>query len=562
MSYYSLVQEIKGNLPGTSDLRANQSELDKRMQVDVDLLHLAEYVIKDKDGKVVPGVVNVTLNRPAVFAANVISSLGSAKQQVVVETENKAVDVHLIEDFVNAALAAADRRLRLKGMPLLNPFADTQFCLRGRCARRILLRKVDGVVVPDITNWDGRYTYYEPGEEGLKWGAYETIRSKDEILAEYGEGAAAKLTGREGSVLDVWNDQLNEIWINGAKVKEEGHNYGFCPVVIQVVSLGYGSMLLDRNWQKYEGESIFFMVRDIVPEVNRLASILQTLNMNELFTAVQYRNPQGTPKDLPPEYPEMRDVVSVGAGGLDPIRLGEAKQAAMLLYNMMEKAFQEGSYTDIDIGNVRQPFSAVALVTIGESKDMVYLPRLAAKELLNTATAEMLIRQAIQMGGAIELGVPGHKRSFATDKLKGEYDISFKYFVKTPKIDIARMSEAETAAKWYPREYIYEEVLQVEDPAGMMRDWYSQEAELFSPGVKQHRIIMSLLDKAEETNDENAAREAMIMANELGIDRKMPEVPRNGEVLPLLGEGGQVGGLRPNKVASLLQGMPQEASTD
>ena len=52
------------------------SSLDGRMQMDSDMLYLAKYVMKDKAGKAIPDIINATLNKPAVLAANVISSLG------------------------------------------------------------------------------------------------------------------------------------------------------------------------------------------------------------------------------------------------------------------------------------------------------------------------------------------------------------------------------------------------------------------------------------------------------------------------------------------------------
>ena len=556
--YYKLVTEKK----------QEQSELDKRMQADVDLLYLNKYVLRDSADKAVPDIINITLNRPAVFGANVVASIGNAKQQVVVESDDKKIDTHEVESFLDAAMATANRRLWKEKLPLLNPFADVQFCFRGRTARRVLLYQKDGKTVVNIMPWDGRYVY-DLGDSAM---AYQTLRTKAEIERDYGAKIALKVSGiKDIPVLDVWDKTHNEVWVQNFVALEQGHNYGFTPVVSHTVLLGYGPMLLDKNWQKHDGESIFFMIRDIVPELNRLASILQTLNMNQLKAALQYKNPEGSPQDEPPERPQMGDVVSVGKGAIEPINLGEARVAAQMLYTIMEKAFQEGSYTDIDIGNVQQPFSAVALVTIGENKDMVYMPRLAAKELLNVATAEMLVEQALQIGGSIELGAPGHKRSFNTAKLQGEYSINYKYFVKSPKIDIARMSVAEAAQKWYPRRHIYSDVLQVEDPDGMMRDWSRQEAGQLSMGVKMHRIIMDLLEQAEKNNDEEAAREAQIMALELGLTldqvrsgqlpEPQPEQEPGEPLIPLLGEGGQVGGLSPSKVASNLRRTPQPERT-
>ena len=133
---------------------------------------------------------------------------------------------------------------------------------------------------------------------------------------------------------------------------------------------------------------------------------------------------------------------------------------------------------------------------------------------------------------------------------------------------------ADAAEKWYPRRQIYEEVLQVEDPDGMMREWYSQEAEIMSPAVKQYTVIRSLLEKAEKTNDEVAARKAAIMAQELGllIDQVRagtlpagaPTPSGNGQrepIMPLLGQGGKVGGLPANAIASKLQNKGKEKVT-
>src|SRR3989304_5765122 len=244
-------------------------------------------------------------------------------------------------------------------------------------------------------------------------------RSKREIEEDY----KVVITEAQGTVLDVWDKEHNEVWVDTKQVKEQKHNYGFTPVVFEVVSLGYGNSLLDDGRLKNEGESIFFLISDIVPQLNMLVSILATLNFLTVKRPVQFPSSGGTTAE-PPDYDKVMkpgSVKSVEPGNfIQTIGFGDAIRATDLLNQRLEKALQEGSYTDIDIGNVRQPFSAVALITIGESRDMVYMPRLAAKELLNIATGEMLIKQARQRGGMIELGNPGHKRKFSAKKLAGE----------------------------------------------------------------------------------------------------------------------------------------------
>ena len=562
-NYPDLIKEQDGEL----------SELDARMQTDADLLLLNQYIMQsapDIEGKrhAIPDIINTTLNKPAVFGANVVSALGAVKEQVIVESENPDFDTHKVEQFFETVFKAANKRLLKKKVALLNPFADVQFCFRGRTARRILIREEKGILVPDIMPWDGRYVRCKAGDDGLEWAALKMKRSKREIEEDY----KVVITEAQGTVLDVWDKEHNEVWVDTKQVKEQKHNYGFTPVVFEVVSLGYGNSLLDDGRLKNEGESIFFLIRDIVPQLNMLVSILATLNFLTVKRPIQFPSGGWTTAE-PPEYDKVMkpgSVTSVEPGNLiQTIDFGDAIRATDLLNQKLEKALQEGSYTDIDIGNVRQPFSAVALITIGESRDQIYLPRLASKELLNESSAAMIRKQCQAIGGTLVFGEEGDNRKFSSAILGGEYHIGYRYFIKDPKRDIARMAQAQQAKEWYPRKYIYSEVLQVEDPDGLERDWYSELAAQIDPNILKHRIIMSLLDKADE-GDEDAAREAMIMAMGMGISVEqmkagimppVPELPMPTEPgVPLLPEGGRVGGTIPSsaKKAGELTQTPRE----
>ena len=554
MDYSGLVKEKK----------AEQSLLDARMEADSNLLYLKKFTLKDAGGQAVPDIINVTLNKPATFGANIIASLGKTNQQTIVESDDHSLDTHTIEEFQDAAFAAADARLEKRpGQALLGPFADTQLCIRGRTARRVLFRMEGGVLTPDIAPWDGRYVYYEMGAEGLTWAAYETTRSRGHIEAEYG----IVIKEKQAQVLDVWDGTHNEVWIENKKVLEQGHGYGETPVVLVIVSLGYGNILMDANRIEHEGESIFFLIRDIVPEVNRLATILQTLNMKAVKPPmVQVRKGGGEPSEYE-DATGMATITAMDVGeGIAPINYGDAKQAAAMLYNIMERAMEQGSLSSVDMGSLQFPLSAVALVELGEGRDQIFMPRLQAKALLNQATAEMFTRQVLAIGGSVELGVPGHKRTFSTKKLQGEYRTTYKFFNKSPKIDIARMSVAAAAERFYDPETILTDVLQVEDPKTIMQKRYYYLAEKVDPLILRHRIIMNMLKLAED-GDKDAAREAQIMAATMGMTLaqvkagQLPEPPPEERppepMLPLLGEGGRVGGIPSSaQKAAALQKAP------
>ena len=555
------------------------SELDKRYQVDVDLLHLAKYIMRappDKEGvsHAIPGIVNATLNKPAIFGANVVSALGAVKEQVVVESKDENFDTHKVEEILEAAFDSANDKLRRARLPLLNPFADANICFRGRTGRRILFREEKGVLIPDIRNWDGRYIRYKVGDDELDWAAYSTRRTKAEIEAEFGFTIEEQMA----TVLDVWDKEHNEIWIDNrhilvtkdGKPRDERHNYGYVPVVIEIVPLGWGDMLLDEDRLKNEGESIFFMIRDVVPQMNMLMSILTTLNFLSVKRPAQYETAGGKQ-----EGPDYDDAMTPGAitpavigGGIKMIDFGDAIRAAEMADRKLEKAIQEGSFTDLDIGNVRQPFSAVALIEIGEGREQLLLPRLATKEWLNIDTAEMVTRQLIQIGGTVELGAKGHEEKYSTGDLKGDYTVDYKYFVKSPKIDVARVTVANQSKEWYPRKHIYSDVLQVEDPVGMEEEWYSQLAEMVDPNVLKLRIVLNLLARADD-GDEDAEMEAFIMAQGMnlsieqikaGIVPETPPLPTPESAIPLLPEGGRVGGTIPSsaKRAGELTQQPEE----
>ncbi len=537
MDYLALINEKE----------QEEQQLYQRMQADANMLHLEKFTLKDPSGTPIPDIVNVTLNRPAILAANVISSLGKVIQQIIVESEDLSIDTHSIEHFQKTAFMAANHRLMKQARPTLDVFADTQFCMRGRTGRRILFREENGEIVPDISNWDGRYMRYEMGPNGPLWAAYVMERNRDIVEAQYG----LVTHGKVAKVCDVWDPWHNEVLVDGKIVFEQEHDCGETPVAIEVVPLGYGDILLDQNRIKRQGESIFFLIRDIVPQLNMLISILQTLNLKLVKNPMQFANREGVHGD-PPEYEDamgMGSITSVDVGGgITPVTYGDARNAAQMAYGIMEKAIQEGGYTDIDVGNVRQPFSAVALITIGENKDQVYLPRLAAKENLNVQTANMITRQVRQMGGTVKLGIPGHMESFKTKELEGEYTTSYRYHVKDPKTDIARMAVAQVAERYYPREIILSDILQVEDPEGVERAWLNQEAGIISPNVKRHRIIMALLEEAER-GDENAAVEAKILEVEQGVaidqvrQGNLPQVagpPGPSTTLPLMGSASEV----------------------
>lgn len=529
------------------DKEQEWGDLFSRMDIDKDFIYLKKYIMKDARGNKVPDIVNVTLNRPALFAATVESALGKATEQRVVTSSNKDIDTAYIEDCLKASFNSANERRILQGKSTINAFLDQQLCRRGRGAMRILFQMVDGELVPDITPWDTRYMTYEMGTKGFDWTSYKTTRNQDDIEAEY----QIKTKDKKAEILDIMTPTHNEIWIAGEKHKEQEHNFGYTPVVIRVVSLG--SLLADEDAIAHYGESLLFLIRTVVPELNRLVSIMQTLNLKAVKPPMKQKvKGQGQPS----EYEDITDMGTVTRMEVDEdiarIDYGDAQRSAQMAYGMLDKAEQEGSLSSFDLGTFNQPMSAIALVEIGEGRDQVFAPRLGARGMMNQMGSDMIIDQLIRIGGIVELGTKGHKAKFNTEKLKGDYETTFEYFVKSPKIDAGLYTLADAAGALIPDKAKRREILQRPDPEEDERILRWEEAERLSPAVKINRTINSLL----EQDDEDANFEAELLSAEMGMTLKMqqagdveqlpkPQKPEESkQIVPTFGQGGGMGRAR------------------
>lgn len=555
-----------------ADKEAESKELDNRMQTDMSLFHLDKYVMRDTEGRRISDIVNVTLNAPKTFAKNVISGLGSVIEQTVVKSKDMGFDTHSIEDFHNACFDAANEMLRKRRHQYLNVFADAQFALRGRTARVVLFRLKDGILIPDIRCWDGRYMQYDVDEKGVSIAGYKMKRSKGQIESEYG----IVIKDNYGDVYDIYSHDHNELWINNKRVSRnkdgssrvEEHYYSQCPVVVEVVASGYGDIFLDEDHYKYEGESIYSDVRDLYSELNRVVSIMQTLNLKSVKGPMNYEHPQGK---AVPEYEDATDMGTITEGKTTPVNYGDIKKASEMAYNIIEKYLREGSITSIDLGNLEFPLSAVALVELGEGRDRVFLPILDSKAKINQATTQMFTKQILDMHvSSVEIQNDLYSEKLSTKNLDGKYTTMYKYYAKSPKTDIARMNIAQLAERYYDPQTILAEVLQVEDPADILRKRYLYQAEIDFPIIKQHREILAALELAKR-GDKNAAVEAKMMAMQLGVTidqiKKgiLPVTPQNPgqesvnkQLMSSMegnGETGNAGakGMPPAKVAQQMQ---------
>lgn len=551
------------------DKKADRTALDARMDTDRKLVELAKYKFEDVNGNEIPDSVAVTLNDMAVFATNVESALGNASEQGTVVTDDKNFDTAEVEGLLRAAFAAANARLMMQRKWPLNPYIDQQMCRRGQShiVSRFRLDK-NKVLIPDMAEWDSRYVYGKEGLDGWEWICYETTRRIEQIRLLYPKADITGEDSTEVKVWDIYDKKINYIFANDIEVFQQPHPFGKVPVASQLVPMG--SMTADKGNLEFQAESIFFLIRGLVPELNRLVSIIQNLNIRAFDNALLWKTKDGAEatKEQVPEYKDLTKPANVTAadigGGADPIAIGQLQRHAYLLHQMIETRIQRGSLSAIDYGTLNFQLSAVALVEIGEGRDQVFLPRLGARGLLKQQLAEMIIEQILLTGAkSVEIGTRGHKRSFDVSKIIGEYEIVYKYFIKSPKIDIARYSMAAAAGNLVSDKFKVENILQMEDPEGdkIQRRW--EEAERLSPGIKMNRTIMALLEMAKK-GDKRAEFEAEVMSVEMGVNlqqmrageiTQQPKPEKEEKPQPMVPMFGRGGGSA--KKAAELQGTPR-----
>jgi len=482
-----------------------------RMQTDADLFNLAKYTIKDTENHQIPHSLSVTINDAAVFAWRVETALNSAIEQIAVTSNNKRFDTAYVEDFLRNAFKAADKLLPLRDLYPLNPFLDQQTCRRGRVAARCLFQIIKGELNPDITPWDTKYCVYGMDKNGMAIAGYKTTRSKDQIIAEYPNADVPN--GTDLTFYDIFTRERHELWVSDKNIYEERNKFGYVPVAYRKVPMG--SMLLDSDTIKHQGESILFLIRDLLDELNRALSILQSLNQKSLDHALQLKIPlQGITPEMPVKGHD--EVTKPGAvnvvpseGGYEYMPIGEVINHVELLIAKIEERLQRGGLNAFEAGTFKQPMSAVALIQVAQGQDLIYLPRVATRGLLKQDLSEMLIKQVIASG---ESTVKLNNQEFEVAKLKGEYEIEFKYSFNDPKLDAARSSLAAAQRGLIPDRAIRRDTLQREDPEEDERWLAWEKAARVSPLVDLRRTILHLIEEADR-GDEDARGEAEIMCD-------------------------------------------------
>ncbi len=520
-----------------TEQKARQS-LYARMDKDEGLYNLDKYTMREPgvDGKEIgdpiPGIINVTLNLPGVFAAHVQANLVGASEQVVVsgpDIKRDGEQPHVIERIVKAAVRQADRRLRLRGDFPSKPVVVENMDIRGRAGVRVKVWVENDTLVIDFVPMDTRYFTYGMGINGMEWGGYTTQRTPADILSEFPEykfKPGEKESPKGITVVDLWDRDTEKVYI-GTDVKkpfvEQDNPDDGPPFAFEIAPIG--SMLKTTDAVKRRGESIFYLIRDLVPHFNRFMSIAQTHNERTVTGHLLWHGEEGEEGEPPDELHVPGKVTSAShPNAATMVPTTDIRAAGRLVHATLSRLIQIGSASMTEFGNLQFPLSAVALVELSESSGAVFLPRLGAVGLLYEQIAEMIIKGIKDSGVTrFRLGVPGHMEEFNVSDLEGEYTLSYRYTPQSPQTDMARYAIAEVAkGLGMPEDYLWEEIMRVENPAELKRQQLVEKAAKISPAIEKYDILLALIEAGQDVR-------AKMLAAELGVTI---EQVLSGELVP------------------------------
>lgn len=491
-----------------------------RMKNDRALYLLEKYTLTDENSKPVPDAISVTMPEPRMFAEKVFAIINSSHMQSrVVGKGLSDRETALIESCVDDLFVSADVRLMSKGSRILKPFIIEQDCIRGTIVTQNLLREVGGTYVPDITPCDARYTVYEFGADGLLWASPKFFRTKAMIESEYPDAAGKIPSGKNIPVQPFADKEVLETYVAGKKIWEAENTLGYVPYV--VVESATGPMLMDDDFFKYRGESIYAVVRDLYPEINRHASILTTLDMMSFLGGWQYESEAGEMAKKP-EQPirGTRKVIPVDkGGGYKPLPINDIKNASRSLQYLLLSALQRATFSNLEYGTLTMPLSAVAISKMMGTRDAIVLMRLHDMALYYRQTAKMLLRQYVEGGIKAELGEPGLERQYDTKDIDKNFAIFYDFTPTSPEQDIANTAVAQQQrALGLSWRSILTNTLKVQDVAGELAMEKQELADRMDVGNVLFDQVYAYRDRGDSLDDKKE-QEKFYLKSELTLQQ-------------------------------------------
>lgn len=483
-------------------IKNKQAELQSlydRMDNTKDMVYLEPYVLKTSGGDAITSAYSVTSNKPAVFANAVISDMMGAKWQTVVEGVSPTMQRD-IEHFINDNLSQIDELMEFRGEHGgLWTFIYNHVWVRSLIGAYFISQIIEDKYVIDCMPVDMRWCPFQYGKDGLLWAAPITYRSRAELESEY----PGKLFSgdKDIEVHNFWDKDKNEVFVGGSLIFEQKNTLGYPPFVISAPATGF--KLRDKGWVEHESEDALFMIRGLVEDLNRSLSVEMTVGMTSLNPS--YEQESEDPNADADLTPLPGQTIKVKKGEMhQPLKRSDLNQAFGVARQDIMRDITQGSITDVDLGVITTSPgpSAILITRIAEIRAKFMNPRLQCVVAFRQQLARMMIKQFLEIkkGRDIKIGKTGRKTKYTASMLgdPDEYSIEVKLMTKSKEQEIANITFAQSAREFMSLKDILTNILQVEDPDGVIRQLEIEQARKADPAIALFEMALRSAQEAKE----------------------------------------------------------------
>ncbi len=481
-----------------------------RMDEDEKLWTGEPFKLTDSDGNDLETVEHVTLNDARVYGERVLAVLNESEEVIEIngQRNGKPLDGHqsaVIEDWWHGLMYLANSHLNDILLPDFDTYEWEQNCIRGGMVARILLTQDKNGFDVDLLPVDRRKCVYGLGKRGISKIAFWDILDKDMCREEYPD---YKPQGEAITRFDFW-DGLEEIVFLDNKFYEAIPNKLEHPPF--VVALCQQGTFLDTSTRalRMRGDSIFSANRDLYPHLNKIASILQSMNMLSLRPPRLMKSESGT--KLPSEPVDRLGTTVAMKVNEDLSRLEQPDiiGAGRFFMATLTGAIQRGSISNIDWGNLQFQLSQVAIATLAGASKQVFTPRLKTMERFKRLLFKEALWQFRTFDMTADIGRTGSKRTYTKADLEGDYTVDFEYLASLPEEIASTYGLASMASRWMDDRSIRKTILKYRDYDDIDEKYLVQTAQKVSRAL-------ALFQMAQALDKQGKIDEAKVLLIEVG----------------------------------------------
>ena len=435
----------------------------------------------------------------------------------------------------------ADERLSARGEASLLMSAAWQAVVLGRIAVRVLVyQDKDGNIIWDYLPMIPSLLTFEFDEKGLAWHRYETFRSAAAIKSEYGVDKTEQTQGKGISVSDYWDREHNVRYlteekealsfeVNGKKVTDWEHKFGFDPAIIQPVALGPKAVGIEGVDVTTWGQSIFDHVKTPFRNLNKLRSIVATQAHLNAQAPLIARDKDGSGQRVEEQEISRYPGAVIYVPGSLELEVMDTKDVPPSILTMMgdiSTGIQKATFTELSPD--APGHSGSALKILRQDMQDVLSPRDGALDKLYTGICRMSKRQIIKKGLTIPVRTVSGKE-YAIYKMEpklldNDFYVNADFIRRDVYDEVEKLQEAQLYQqnKWMSRKNIMEKMLNMQDVPAEIEEMDEEEVEAAIPEVKLRKMIKRKQDRydsllEQEMEDKDLADEIKQLKEQLGM---------------------------------------------